>query len=222
MKHGSEEFDKKYFGIFFKKYNNSELLFYYRWFKGWIKLLDNYLPLKMGKDKKVLEIGCAIGAFAKLLKERQFTVVAADISEFIINKASRLQEDIDFRVLDIEKKVNTTERFDYIFAFEVLEHLKNPKKALSNMKLLLKKNGILVFSTPEPSKQTLADPMHINIHPSDYWLSLGKNVGFKKVYFKPAAFIPYLYRFHSIFSIGFPIKIGLPFVNNTCFFFFEK
>lgn len=222
MKHGANGFDKNYFGIFFNKYNKSELQFYYRWFKGWIYLLDNFLSLKNGSGRKILEIGCAIGAFSKLLKERGFDVVATDISEFIIRRAKKLQEDIDFRVLDIEKKVDTKEKFDYIFALEVLEHLNSPHLAISNMKIFLKDKGYLVFSTPIPTKQTLADPMHINVHPPQYWLSLGKKLGFKKVFFKQVAFFPFLYRFHSVFSIGFVTNINLPFVNNTCLYFFEN
>lgn len=223
MQHGTEEFDKNYFGIFFTKYDFPELMFYYRWFTGWINLLDNYLPLKCGGGKKVLEIGCAIGAFSKLLKERNFDVVATDISEFIIKKAQKLQKDIDFRVLDIQKETKKDkEKYDYIFAFEVLEHLSNPKKALFNMKKLLNKNSILIFSSPLPTKQILADPMHINVHSSFFWLKLGRSLGFKKVYFKNVSFIPYLYRFSSIFSIGFSSETKLPFINNTCFYFFEN
>lgn len=222
MQHGKDTFDKNYFGIFFKKYDQSELDFYCRWFKGWINILDNYILLKKGTGKKVMEIGCAIGAFSKLLKERGFKVTAVDISEFIIEKAKKLQRDINFKVLDIEKKTELNEKYNYIFAFEVLEHLENPKKALSNIKLLLNKNGVLIFSTPLPTTQTLADPMHINVHPPTYWLTLGKQLKFRKVSFKKVAFIPYLYRFSSLFSIGFPTKINLPFVNNTCFFFFEN
>lgn len=222
MHHGADKFDKNYFGIFFKKYDLSELMFYYRWFRGWINLLEQYLPLKNGAGKKVLEVGCAIGAFSKILKEREFNVTAVDISEFIIEKAKKLQKNIEFKVSDIEKEVGVNDKFDYIFAFEVLEHLKDPKKALFNMKNALKNNGVIVSSTPIPTKQTLADPMHINVHSSQYWLSLGANLGFKKVSYKQVAFIPYLYRFSSIFSIGFPTKLNLPFVNNTCFYFFRS
>lgn len=222
MKHGASEFDKNYFGIFFKKYDLSELEFYYRWFKGWINLLDRFLPLKKGSGKKVLELGCAIGAFSKLLREREFNVTAIDISQFIIEKAKKLQSGIKFKVLDIEKKIKLNEKYDYIFAFEVLEHLENPRKALSNIKVLLNKNGVLIFSTPLPSKQTLADPMHINVHSPRFWLSLGKKLGFKKVSFEQVAFIPYFYRFSSLFSIGFSTKLNLPFVNNTCFYLFRS
>lgn len=222
MQHGKDEFDKGYFGIFFKKYDQSELMYYYRWFKGWVNLLNKFIPLKNGEGKFVLEIGCAIGSFAKILKENNFKVVASDISEFIIEKAKRLQSNIEFKVLDIEKEGNAKKKYDYIFALEVVEHLKNPKKALQNMKKLLKKDGILVFSTPIPTKRILADPMHINVHKPHYWTNFGKSLGYREIFFKQVAFIPYLYRFHPIFSLGFTVKFNIPFVNNTCFYFFKN
>lgn len=222
MRHGKEKFDREYFGIFFKKYDLSELMFYYRWFTGWINLLDNYLPLKIGQGSKVLEIGCTIGAFSKLLKERGFEVTATDVSEFIIKKAKELQKNVKFKILDIEKNVTENKKYDYIFAFEVLEHLNNPQKALCNIKKLLRRGGILVFSTPLPTKQTLADPMHINVHDSSFWLEIGNNLKYRRVYCKNAAFIPFFYRFSPLFSVGLPFRVNLPYVNNTCFYFFEN
>lgn len=221
MKHGKNEFDQKYFGMFFKNYSQRELIFYYRWFQGWIKLLDKFLPLKDGRGKQVLEIGCAIGAFSKILTERNFKVTATDISPYIINKAKRLQKNIDFLVSDIEKEI-PDKKYDFIFAFEVLEHLDNPKLALLNMKKALKKDGVLVFSTPKPTKRVLADPMHINVHSPKYWLSLGRKLGYNSVSSKEVSFIPHLYRYHSLFSRGFTFRINLPFINNTCFFIFRR
>ena len=90
------------------------------------------------------------------------------------------------------------------------------------MKKSLGKAGVIVFSTPIPTKQTLSDPMHINVHPPKYWLALGKKLKFKKLYYKQVSFIPFLYRFNSIFSIGFESKIDFPFVNTTCIYFFEN
>jgi len=222
MKHGQELFDRKYYKRFFKDYSKEELLLYYRWSLGWIRFLDSYLPLKSGTGKKALEIGCSIGAFAKILKERGFEVTATDISSYIINKAKKLQKDIDFRVLDIEKGNKINDLYDYIFCFETIEHLKNPAKALSDMKKSLKPKGILVISTPFPSNRSLADPTHINVHKIEYWVNLGKNLKFRKSKVLYATFIPFLYRFTSLFSWGFPFKTDIPFVNSTSFFIFEQ
>lgn len=222
MEHGKENFDEQYFGMFFKNYNQKELDFYYRWFKGWFKFINRYLPIKNGKGKKALEVGCAIGAFSKILSEHGFYVEGTDISSFILKRAKKNVPNIKFFVSDIEEDIPTKIQFDYIFSFEVLEHLKDPKKALSNIKKALKEEGVLVFSTPIPTKKTLADPMHLNVHKPIFWLSLGKKLGYRKMFYKSAIFIPFLYRLSSFFSLGLPIKLNLPFLNSTCFYFFSK
>lgn len=220
--HGKGSFDRKYFRRFFNKYSESEFEIYYRWAKGWIRFLDKYLPLKNGKNRKVLELGSSMGYFSKALSERDFDVVATDVSSHIIQKAKKLQKDIDFQVVDIEKEIKVKGGFDFVFAFEVLEHLKNPEKALRNIYPKVKKGGYLVFSTPFPTKRSLADPTHINVHEETWWMELGKKVGFKKRKLVHATFVPYLYRLNSVFSIGFPLKSDIPFINSTAFYIFRK
>ena len=222
MKHGQDLFDKRYYRRFFKDYSKNELLMYYRWSLGWIRFLDRYLPLKNGRGKKVLEIGCSIGAFAKVLKERGFGVWACDVSSYIIKKACLLQKDVKFFVQDAQEPIKAAGNFDYIFAFEALEHLNTPGKALNNIFKKLKKDGVFIFSTPFPTKRALSDPTHINVHFPNWWLGAGKKAGFSKRELKHATFIPYLYRLSSLFSKGFSLKTDIPMVNSTCFFIFKK
>lgn len=222
MQHGLKIFDREYYGLFFKKYTFEEMLPYYRFFQGWIRFLDRFLPVKKGNGRKVLEIGCGIGAFAKILDERGFKVKAIDISPYIIEKAKKILPQIDFQVLDIEKNTIKNEKFDYIFALEVLEHLRNPTKVLKKINGMLKDGGILVFSTPYPTKEMLADPMHISINLPKVWISEGKKTGFKIIEFKHVSFIPFLYRFHSFFSRALPFKTDSNFINSTCIYIFRK
>lgn len=53
----------------------------------------------------------------------------------------------DIRLGDIEK-VKLKERFDVVVAGELIEHLSNPGKALENIKRHLKKDGLLIITTP--------------------------------------------------------------------------
>lgn len=220
--HGTKKFDKGYFRRFFGKYDRKEFEMYVRWALGWIRFLDRYESLKKGKDKRALEIGSSAGYFSKVLKERGFNVIASDISPYIIKKAKKLQPDLEFRTVDVQKGIGIKGSFDLIIAFEVLEHLEDPAKALRNIYGKLKKGGILIFSTPFPTKRSLADPTHINVHEEKWWLVLGKSTGFKKRRLVHATFVPYLYRLNSVFSIGFPLKSNIPFVNSTAFFIFSK
>lgn len=222
LKHGQKVFDEQYYGMFFEKYTYREMLSYYRFFLGWIRFLDKYLPLKNGKGKRVLEIGCGIGAFAKILFERGFKVDATDLSPFIVKRAKKIHPDINFKILDIEKDTEMTEKYDYIFAFEVMEHLKNPSKAMENIKKMLKNKGVLIFSTPFPTKEMLADPMHINVHPKGYWLTKGEEIGYTSIEMKSVSSIPFLYRIHPFFSILLPFRIDSCFINSTGIYIFKK
>lgn len=222
MGHGNKRFDSQYYKRFFQKYSKEEFEMYCRWAQGWFRFLDNYLDLKKGNNRKALELGSSMGYFSKILKDRDFDVLSSDISDYIIKKAKTFQKDVKFLKIDVEKGIKTKENFDYIFAFEVLEHLKNPAKALINIRKKLKKSGILVFSTPFPSKRSLADPTHINVHEEDWWLNLGRKLGFSKRKLVYGTFIPFLYRFSSFFSWGFPLKLDVPYINSTCFYIFYK
>ena len=70
----------------------------------------------------------------EFLKIGGFDVSASDISSYIVKKAGTIQKDIKFFKLNIEKKININKKFDFIVAFEVLEHLKDPENALINIK----------------------------------------------------------------------------------------
>lgn len=225
-KHGKKDFDKEYYRRFFRLYNKKEFQIYENWFRGWerfiFKYLDRNLATGFFKGKKAIEIGCSIGAFTKILKERGFEVTATDISKFILEKAQKLQKDIKFEIFDIEKRKKSAKKYDYVFAFEVVEHLSDPDKAIANIFNLLNKGGKFIFSTPFPSKQSLADPTHINVHQASWWLQSGKKAGFSERKHVYATFVPYLYRYSRILSWGFPIKIDLPYINSTSIFLFKK
>ncbi len=195
---------------------------YCRWAEGWLRFLDNYLDIRNGRGRKVLELGASLGYFSKVFKNRGFDVWVSDISRYIIKKAKKFQTGVNYLVADVEKGIKTSNQFDYIVAFEVLEHLKNPGLGLKNIKAKLKKGGTLIFSTPFPTKRSIADPTHINVHGEKWWLESGKRAGFKKRRLIHATFVPYLYRISKIFSWGVPIKTDIPFVNSTCFFIFQK
>lgn len=222
MSHGQDNFDKGYYKRFFNEYNSSEFRIYERWFHGWYNFLNNYINLKDGKNKRVLEIGCSIGAFAKILKEHDFDVTATDISSYILKKAASLQQGVKFVKLDVEKDITLDGSFDYIFAFEAVEHLKDPEEAFKHVIKKLNKGGTFVFSTPFPTTRSLSDPTHINVHDSRWWNDLGKKVGFSKQKHVFVSFVPFFYRYSRLFSVGFSVKTDIPYINSTAIFFFKK
>jgi SAM-dependent methyltransferase len=220
--YGTDNFDKKYYAGYYKKYDQKELETAYRWFKGWIRIINWLYPLKKFKDKRVLVIGSGIGAFPKVIKEAGFDIDATDISAFITSKAKILQNDINFRIEKFSKSSTKNDFYDLIFVIKTFERLENPTKEFQNIKNRLKKDGTLIFFSPYPTKANLIDPTHINVKKPEEWVKIGRQLGFKKTRFRYISFLPLLYRYHTFFSMAFPIKTDLPFIVCTCLFFFEN
>jgi len=99
-----------------------------------------------GKNKKVLEIGCATGYISKKLKENGCYVVGVEINE----NAAQIAKEICNKVIvgDIETLELSHEKFDVILFGDVLEHLKNPKMVLEKVTNNLEKNGEIILSVP--------------------------------------------------------------------------
>lgn len=221
--HGKSQFDRKYYARFFSKYEKEEFNKYYKWSLGWFRFLNKNIGLFKNPGVRVLEIGCSAGYFSKVLYEKGYEVLGTDISKFILDKAKRFVPQVEFEVFSIEKKnIKISKRYDYIVAFEVFEHLKDPLLALKNSYKLLNKGGVVVLSTPFVSQKSLSDPTHINVHDPEWWLAESKKAGFKKSTFKYATFVPYLYRFSSVFSVGFPFKFKNKWINSTVFLILKK
>jgi 2-polyprenyl-3-methyl-5-hydroxy-6-metoxy-1,4-benzoquinol methylase len=222
LNHGSDTFDPIYFGRVLNKYDKDEFDRLKNMWIGIFKYIRKYLPQDNGH--KVLEVGCQFGAFSSVLKENGYEVMATDISSFILKKAKKINPRIKFVKLDLDKKIELKDRFDIIFAFEVLEHLESPEFALKELYKRLNKGGILIFSTPLVNKLALSDPTHINVHEPEWWLKTCKKIGLKKIQHTNILVVPFFYKFGSFFSVVLPILIYIPFlyISSTGFYVFTK
>jgi len=223
-----EVYNKKFYeSRAYGKFNQANLQKSKNWFSGWLRFLDKFLNLKNGRGRKSLEVGCGFGAISNLLTERGFEAYASDVSPYAVEQAKKLSPAVRFFCFDVEKNIPLKEKFDFIFAVEVLGHLKNPQKAIRNMYQKLKHNGYLVCSTPQPYKHYVYSPKmlgHINVKNPKEWLVLFQKAGFKKqnLFFKPVSFLPFLYRFHQQFSLVIPFGLSWSFINSTVFYIARK
>lgn len=100
-------------------------------------------------NKTFLDFGCSTGYFGKLIKEaKNNKVYGVEISDDII-EARKVLDGVYSFDLDGKWPEKIYERkYDYLFFGDVIEHLKDPQKALEKCKELLKKDGLLFISTP--------------------------------------------------------------------------
>ena len=220
-----KKFEQNYFGGYYYKnvgeFTEKDLDKSMNWFTGWFTYLQKFINLKEGNGRKVLEIGCSIGGASHILAQRGFEVHASDISSYSVKKAKvlakKLHRDIKFYTFDVQKALPLKERFDFIYAFEVIEHLADPLKSIKNMKQHLKKGGLLVCSTPNGDHDFSSDPTHISVKSPTEWKKVFKQAGFKTIIIEQIAFLPLLYRLHKRFHIIFPFPVYSKYINSPLF-----
>ncbi|MBS3091379.1 class I SAM-dependent methyltransferase [Candidatus Pacearchaeota archaeon] len=113
----------------------------YKWFAD--KYFNNT------KGKKILEIGCGDGGVVQFLKKDN-DIYAADISKKGVEFLKR--KGIKAYLVDISEEKLPFEdgKFDCVIILETLEHLKSPQFAIEEIQRVLKRNGMMIASTPNP------------------------------------------------------------------------
>lgn len=101
----------------------------------------------VGKNKKVLEIGCATGYISKKLKENGCQVIGIEIDSSAGRIAKRYCKNVIIADVESLKKISY-KNFDVLLFGDVLEHLKDPSNVLKRFRKYLKKNGYVVLSVP--------------------------------------------------------------------------
>jgi len=101
----------------------------------------------------ILDVGCANGRDLMLLSQKGCKCSGIDFSSNMIEEAKKdfLKnniEGINVEVDDATQLRFSAETFDKIYASEVLEHIPNWDKAISEMRRVLKSGGCLVITTP--------------------------------------------------------------------------
>lgn len=132
----------------------------------------------------ILEVGCGSGRFLANLKGvleqrgllEKTRLTGVDIDENAI--ASNTDESLQLHALPVEAFASrTTQKFDVVLHFELIEHLSDPASFMHSCRGLLEDDGIMVFTTPNARGFELAasdyngfrliahgifPPMHLN------------------------------------------------------------
>ena len=115
--------------------------------------IKNFFKSRDGQIN-VLDAGCGFGQYSYFIakKFRNSNVLGVDINEERIKESEKFAreegiENLKFDIADLEN-LNYEGSFDLILAVDVLEHIENDVKVLKNFYRALKKDGLLIISTP--------------------------------------------------------------------------
>ena len=100
-------------------------------------------------ERRVFELGCGNGSFAKIMSDHGYSVTAIDTSADGIKLAKSNFPRIAFHngsaYDDLNKKFG---KFNAIVSLEVVEHIFEPRKYVSTVYELLEHGGAAIISTP--------------------------------------------------------------------------
>ncbi|WP_269622999.1 class I SAM-dependent methyltransferase [Prochlorococcus marinus] len=156
------------------------------WFLSRNSILIWVLRNKVNKFSNYLEVGCGTGFVLKALAN-EFPEVSLNASEYYeegLVYARRRVPSCNFKCIDatIMSEENT---YDCIGTFDVLEHIENDQKVVSNLYKALKPNGSLLISVPQHNwlwSHTDEFSNHCRRYSKRGLLNLLKSKGFEVIY----------------------------------------
>ena len=121
------------------------------WDQSRNRLFNSLISQEQQKKKKIdfLEIGCGTGNLIKsLLEFSNLNITGTEIYLKGLFYAKKRIPSADFIQIDISKNI-LNKKFDFIVCFDVIEHIENDLKAISNISSMLKTKGKFIISVPQ-------------------------------------------------------------------------
>lgn len=179
-------FDESYFKteayarVSFEKYSQ------YWWSNRFYALLARRHAPRQGR---ALEVGCGLGHLLSWLTDR-YQVYGTDINAWALQQAQRNVPQGSFALASAEDLgAFPAGSFQIVIAKHVVEHLHQPRQALSEMSRVLAPGGVLLLATPNLDSPMRAwkkegwvgykDPTHISLKPPAEWLGYLAELGLK-------------------------------------------
>jgi 2-polyprenyl-3-methyl-5-hydroxy-6-metoxy-1,4-benzoquinol methylase len=109
------------------------------------------------KGLKILDAGCGEGFGSSFLAGLGAQVTGLDFNEDIVNHAQKkyASKDLTFVAGDVCHMSFPDACFDTVGAMDLIEHLESPENFIAEARRVLKKNGLLMFSTPNHLKHLI-------------------------------------------------------------------
>lgn len=104
------------------------------------------------KAKEILDVGCGDGLFMDRMREaladrEDVALWGVDYSKYKLEKAKEKGHNVKW--CDLEKGLPFEDKtFDVVYAAELIEHLYNPDYFLEECYRVLRKDGVIIISTP--------------------------------------------------------------------------
>ncbi|MFV9875364.1 MAG: class I SAM-dependent methyltransferase [Rickettsiales endosymbiont of Dermacentor nuttalli] len=122
-----------------------------------------FFPFISDKQAVALELGCSNGFMANLIAEKiQAVHVLEGVHELIIEVEKDAKSNVKF-IHTLFEEFNSDQKYDYVFALFVLEHVFDVQEVLNMVKRVLKPGGILFITVPNARALSRQFARHMGI-----------------------------------------------------------
>lgn len=169
------------------------------------QLRRRFLRSDVRRGDRALDMGCGDGAFTAVMAEAGAQAIGADVAQAALDRAAAQHPGLDFRLIPIEGPLPFADcRFDLVWASEVIEHVADTARWLSEVRRVLAPGGRLLLTTPSHARprivlggiERFSDALgdHLHLYTRRSLRSLLDEFGFQPVQVRTAAGPPLLRR----------------------------
>lgn len=134
---------KKYWDIFTDRYGKS--IFHPQFIMHTLAWKGVETASKLGKNKKLVDIGCGRMSYKEFLLRSVFSYTGVDHPK--ISKLYKAKEKVDVYA-SADKLPFDSGSFGVATMFQVLEYLPSPQEAINESARVLKQGGVLIITSP--------------------------------------------------------------------------
>jgi SAM-dependent methyltransferase len=156
-------------------------------------------------EDRVLDLGCGDGRFTAELARLGAAATGVDIAEAALNRARAAHPDLDFKLAPIDGPLPFDDgSFDVVWTTEVIEHVVDTARWLSEVRRVLVPRGRLLLTTPSHGRlrvalsgvEAFSDPLgdHLHLYTKGSLENLLAEFGFDEISVRTAGGPPLLRR----------------------------
>lgn len=159
----------------------------------------------MRAGERALDLGCGQGDFTAELVAAGAEAVGVDVAQAAMERARRSHPDLDFRLTPIGGPLPFDDgAFDLVWASEVIEHVADTARCLSEVRRVLAPGGRLLLTTPNHARAVIllrglerySEPLgdHLHLYTRHSLRATLTDFGFDRVEIRAAAGPPLVRR----------------------------
>jgi ubiquinone/menaquinone biosynthesis C-methylase UbiE len=170
-----------------------------------------FLRSEVHAGDRALDVGCGAGEFTAALASDGLSVVGVDVADAALERARARHPEVDFRLVPIDGPMPFADNeFSVVWASEVIEHVADTARWLSEVRRVLAPAGRLLVTTPSHGRlrvfaggvDRFSEPLgdHLHLYTKRSLRALLHDFGFGEIRVRAVDGPPLLRR--SLFARG--------------------